>query len=141
MKQINLTEKEKLNVVKCIEEGHSLPEKYRFLLFEDKKEVELDLNGNTSEDKSKLIQQILIWLKKENNDSKTIDLGKGLQLVLKKTKTKVRTSIKKKMKFKRTYKIPTVIRYVLGLSIWLIILIIRYISLFKNKIFKAENDK
>ena len=72
MKTINLTEEEKQDAVKCIEEGKPLPEKYRFLFFGDKKEVELIRNGKTSEDKSKFMQEILIWLKKENNDSKTI---------------------------------------------------------------------
>ena len=144
MKTINLTEEEKQDAVKCIEEGKPLPEKYRFLFFEDKKEVELIRNGKTSEDKSKFIQEILIWLKKENNDSKTIDLGKGFQLVLKKTKTKVKTSIKKKIKVRHTYKIPVFIRYIIRLSIWLIILIIRYISLavkyLKQKINKEDNE-
>ena len=109
-----------------------------------KKEVELIRNGKTSEDKNKFIQKILIWLKKENNDSKIIDLGKGFQLALKKTKTKVKTSIKKKIKVKHTYKIPVFIRYIIGLSIWLIILIIRYISLvvkyLKQKINREDNE-
>ena len=49
MDKINLTEQEKRDAIKCLEEGRSLPEKYRFLLFEDKKEVELVWNGKTSE--------------------------------------------------------------------------------------------
>ena len=49
MNKINLTEQEKRDAIKCLEEGKSLPEKYRFLLFEDKKELELVWNGKTSE--------------------------------------------------------------------------------------------
>ena len=41
MDKLKLTEKEKRDAVKCIEEDRPLPERYRFLLFEDKKEVEL----------------------------------------------------------------------------------------------------
>ena len=46
--KINLTEQEKRDAIKCFEEGKVLPEKYRFLLFEDKKQVELVWNGKTS---------------------------------------------------------------------------------------------
>ena len=49
MDKLQLTEKEKRTALKCLEEGKPLPEKYRFLLFEDKKEVELVWNGKTSE--------------------------------------------------------------------------------------------
>jgi len=31
--KINLTEWEKRDIVRCLEEGKALPEKYRFLLF------------------------------------------------------------------------------------------------------------
>ena len=47
MDKINLTENEKRDIIKYIESGKPLPEKYRFLLFEDKKEVELVWNGKT----------------------------------------------------------------------------------------------
>jgi adenine-specific DNA-methyltransferase len=40
---------EKRDLIKCIEQGKPLPEKYRFLLFEDKREVELVWNGKTRE--------------------------------------------------------------------------------------------
>jgi site-specific DNA-methyltransferase (adenine-specific)/adenine-specific DNA-methyltransferase len=40
---------EKRDLVKLINEGKPLPEKYRFLLFEDKREVELVWNGKTRE--------------------------------------------------------------------------------------------
>jgi site-specific DNA-methyltransferase (adenine-specific)/adenine-specific DNA-methyltransferase len=41
----DLTETEKRDLIKLIEQGRPLPEKYRFLLFEDKREVELVWNG------------------------------------------------------------------------------------------------
>ena len=44
-----LTENEKRDVIKYIESGEPLPDKYRFLLFEDKREVELVWNGKTKE--------------------------------------------------------------------------------------------
>jgi hypothetical protein len=46
---MQLTENEKRDAMKYLEAGKSLPEKYRFLLFEDKKEVELVWSGKTSE--------------------------------------------------------------------------------------------
>lgn len=44
-----LSETEKRDLIKLIEEGKPLPERYRFLLFEDKREVELVWNGKTRE--------------------------------------------------------------------------------------------
>jgi len=44
-----LSDNEKRDLIKYIESGKELPEKYRFLLFEDKKEVELVWNGKTNE--------------------------------------------------------------------------------------------
>lgn len=44
-----LTEQEQQEIVRFIEADRLLPEKYRFLLFEDKWEVELVWNGKTSE--------------------------------------------------------------------------------------------
>ncbi len=49
MNKINLTENEKRDIIKYLEAEKPLPEKFRFLLFEDKKEVELVWNGKTSE--------------------------------------------------------------------------------------------
>ena len=43
-----LSDNEKRDLIKYIESGKELPEKYRFLLFEDKKEVELVWNGKTN---------------------------------------------------------------------------------------------
>jgi hypothetical protein len=42
---VKLSEHEIRDITKYLEAGKSLPEKYRFLLFEDKKEVELVWNG------------------------------------------------------------------------------------------------
>ncbi|HBI41517.1 MAG TPA: hypothetical protein DDY78_01505 [Planctomycetales bacterium] len=45
----NLTPAEKQDVIRFLEADTPLPDKYRFLLFEDKREVELVWNGKTSE--------------------------------------------------------------------------------------------
>ena len=47
--KINLSENEIRDITQYLESGKTLPEKFRFLLFEDKKEVELVWNGKTSE--------------------------------------------------------------------------------------------
>jgi len=44
-----LSDAEKRDLIKLINEGKPLPEKYRFLLFQDKREVELAWNGKTRE--------------------------------------------------------------------------------------------
>ena len=44
---IDLTDAEKRDLVALIQAGKPLPEKYRFILFEDKREVELVWNGKT----------------------------------------------------------------------------------------------
>ncbi len=44
-----LTEQEQQEVIRYIEADKPLPDKYRFLLFEDKREVELVWNGKTSQ--------------------------------------------------------------------------------------------
>src|SRR5512145_2538065 len=44
-----LTEQEQQEIVRYIEAGKPLPDRFRFLLFEDKREVELVWNGKTSE--------------------------------------------------------------------------------------------
>src|SRR5664280_1963682 len=46
---LNLSDNEKRDVIKYLEAGKPLPEKYRFLLFADKREVELVWNGKTNE--------------------------------------------------------------------------------------------
>ncbi|MGE3344100.1 MAG: DNA methyltransferase [Vicinamibacterales bacterium] len=44
-----LSEAEKRDLIKLIGEGKALPDRYRFLLFQDKREVELVWNGKTRE--------------------------------------------------------------------------------------------
>jgi len=44
-----LTPQEQQEIIRFLEAGKPLPDKYRFLLFEDKREVELVWNGKTSE--------------------------------------------------------------------------------------------
>ena len=44
-----LTDQERQEIIRFIEADKPLPDKYRFLLFEDKREVELVWNGKTSE--------------------------------------------------------------------------------------------
>ena len=44
-----LTEQEKQDIIRYLEADKPLPDKYRFLLFADKREVELAWNGKTSE--------------------------------------------------------------------------------------------
>jgi len=46
---MNLTDNEKREILKYIEADKPLPDKYRFLLFDDKREVELIWNGKTNE--------------------------------------------------------------------------------------------
>lgn len=46
-KAYDLADAEKRDLIKLIEQGKALPEKYRFVLFEDKREVELVWNGKT----------------------------------------------------------------------------------------------
>jgi hypothetical protein len=44
-----LTEQEQQEIIRYIEADKPLPDKFRFLLFEDKREVELVWNGKSSE--------------------------------------------------------------------------------------------
>ena len=46
---MNLTDNEKRDAIMLIESGKPLPDKYRFLLFDDKREVELVWNGKSNE--------------------------------------------------------------------------------------------
>ena len=46
---LKLSDQEKQDIIRYLEADKSLPEKYRFLLFEDKREVELVWNGKTNE--------------------------------------------------------------------------------------------
>ena len=44
-----LTDQERQEIIRFIEADKPLPDKYRFLLFQDKREVELVWNGKTNE--------------------------------------------------------------------------------------------
>jgi adenine-specific DNA-methyltransferase len=44
-----LSDTEKRDLIKTIEQGRAFPEKYRFILFADKRDVELVWNGKTRE--------------------------------------------------------------------------------------------
>lgn len=46
---LRLTPAEKQEIIRFLEADKPLPEKYRFLLFDDKREVELVWNGKTNE--------------------------------------------------------------------------------------------
>ena len=46
---MKLNDNEKRDIVKYLEAGKPLPEKYRFLLFDEDREVELVWNGKTNE--------------------------------------------------------------------------------------------
>ena len=46
---LNLTDNEKRDIIKYLEQNKPLPEKYRFLLFDADREVELLWNGKTDE--------------------------------------------------------------------------------------------
>ena len=46
---LKLSDQEKQDIIRYLEADQPLPEKYRFLLFEDKREVELVWNGKTGE--------------------------------------------------------------------------------------------
>lgn len=48
-KKLNLTDNEKRDIIKYLESGRSLPDKYRFLIFDTDREVELLWNGKTDE--------------------------------------------------------------------------------------------
>ena len=49
MDRINLTDNEKRDIIQYLENDKPLPDKFRFLLFADKKEVELVWHGKTTE--------------------------------------------------------------------------------------------
>lgn len=53
--KLNLTDNEKRDVIKYLESGKPLPEKYRFLLFDTDREVELLWNGKTDEVESMVL--------------------------------------------------------------------------------------
>ena len=73
-----LSENEKRDVIKYLEAGKPLPEKYRFLLFDDAREVELLWNGKTNEVTNTVLPfQIIEQIDEPRSDDKI-----GLQSTL-----------------------------------------------------------
>ncbi len=74
----DLSETEKRDLIKLIEQGKPLPEKYRFMLFADKREVELVWNGKTRD----VCTAVLPFQTLEHIDEprKETDKGEGHEL-------------------------------------------------------------
>lgn len=73
-----LSDNEKRDVIKYLEAGKTLPEKYRFLLFDDAREVELLWNGKNSEVTSTVLPfQVIEQIDEPRSDDKI-----GLQSTL-----------------------------------------------------------
>jgi site-specific DNA-methyltransferase (adenine-specific)/adenine-specific DNA-methyltransferase len=72
-----LSDADKRDLIKLIEQGKPLPEKYRFLLFDDKREVELVWNGKTRE----VATAILPFQTLEHIDEPRKERGTGFQPV------------------------------------------------------------
>ena len=82
MEKINLTENEKRDIIKHLESGKPLPEKYRFLLFADKKEVELVWNVKTPEVSNVVLPFQTIEVVDEPRAENTQDTKKQAQQML-----------------------------------------------------------
>ncbi len=75
---MNLSDNEKRDIKKYIEAGKPLPDKYRFLLFEDKQEVELVWNGKTNEVTNVVLPFQVIEQVDEPREEKKINLQQSL---------------------------------------------------------------
>lgn len=73
-----LTEQEQQEVIRYLESGKPLPEKYRFLLFDDKKQVELVWNGKTNEISNVVLPFQVIEQIDEPRSEKETELQFGL---------------------------------------------------------------
>lgn len=73
-----LQDNEKRDIAKYIEAGKPLPDKYRFLLFEDKREVELIWNGKTDEVTNTVLPFQIIEQVDEPRSDKEIKLQSSL---------------------------------------------------------------
>ena len=77
----DLTDAEKRDLIKLIEQGRPLPDKYRFVLFADKREVELVWNGKTREVSTAILPfQTLEHIdepRKEKRDEEELSLDMG----------------------------------------------------------------
>lgn len=75
---MDLSENEKRDVIKYLEAGKPLPEKYRFLLFDDDREVELVWNGKTNE----VTNTVLPFQTIEHIDEPRSEIKKSAQMDL-----------------------------------------------------------
>jgi DNA modification methylase len=82
MDKINLTENEKRDIIKYLESGKPLPDKFRFLLFADKKEVELVWNGKTTDVTNVVLPFQTIEVVDEPRAENTSDTKKQVQQML-----------------------------------------------------------
>ncbi|MBI5179374.1 MAG: site-specific DNA-methyltransferase [Nitrospinae bacterium] len=73
-----LTEQEKQEIFRFIEAGKPLPDKYRFLLFDEKREVELVWNGKTGEVCNIVLPFQIIEQVDEPRSEKEVKLQPGL---------------------------------------------------------------
>lgn len=73
-----LTEQEQQEIIRFLEAGKPLPDKYRFLLFEDKREVELVWNGKTGEVCNVVLPFQVIEQVDEPRSEKELKLQPGL---------------------------------------------------------------
>jgi DNA modification methylase len=72
----DLPEQEKRDLIKLIEQGKPLPDKYRFMLFADKREVELVWNGKTREVCTAILPfQTLEHIDEPRKESRVDELG------------------------------------------------------------------
>ena len=75
---MKLTDNEIRDVVKYLEEGKPLPDKYRFMLFDDKREVELVWNGKTNEITNTVLPFQTIEIIDEPRSEEQASLQQGL---------------------------------------------------------------
>ncbi len=75
---MKLTDNEIRDITRYLEEGKPLPEKYRFLLFEDKREVDLVWNGKTNEVCNVVLPFQVIEQVDEPRSEKELKLQAGL---------------------------------------------------------------
>ena len=75
---MKLTDNEIRDITRYLEEGKPLPDKFRFLLFEDKKEVELVWNGKTNEVCNVVLPFQVIEQVDEPRSEKELKLQTGL---------------------------------------------------------------
>jgi adenine-specific DNA-methyltransferase len=74
--KLNLSENEKRDAIKLIQTGKPLPEKYRFLLFDTDREVELLWNGKTDEVENMVLPfQTIEHIDEPRSDHKITDQG------------------------------------------------------------------